>query len=314
MIIQVLLLLFSCIASLNAHEISIPAGFGINIHTSLRATKYYKHVVSQYDKYIHNALELSSKPRIPTIIHQIWLGSPLPEECQILQKTWFAHHPNWTYFLWTDTLPQTFAANVMVFKPRSFSDILTFLHDVAEKGGIFIIDIAGLAFSTRGHFDARSNYGEKSDILRYEILYHCGGLYIDTDFESLKPFDIFHHACDFYAGADYESPYFLVHNSIIGSRAKHPIIDGCMNAIRAQSKHQSSYTGTAVMMRTGPLQLAKHVAQHLSHSSDRTVIFPMTYFHPWPNEYRGANTRAEIEKWIRPESYGIHHWHVSWLH
>lgn len=33
------------------------------------------------------------------------------------------------------------------------------------------------------------NYGEKSDILRYEILCQFGGIYVDCDFECLKSFD-----------------------------------------------------------------------------------------------------------------------------
>ena len=33
--------------------------------------------------------------------------------------------------------------------------------------------------------------GEKSDIFRYEILYRFGGVYVDTDFECIKPFECF---------------------------------------------------------------------------------------------------------------------------
>ena len=35
--------------------------------------------------------------------------------------------------------------------------------------------------------DSIENKGCKSDILRYEILYQYGGIYVDTDFESIKP-------------------------------------------------------------------------------------------------------------------------------
>jgi mannosyltransferase OCH1-like enzyme len=38
-------------------------------------------------------------------------------------------------------------------------------------------------------FDRASNFGEKSDIWRYEILFRLGGVYVDTDFECVRPFD-----------------------------------------------------------------------------------------------------------------------------
>lgn len=216
-------------------------------------------------------------------------------------------------FFWTDTPEQLFAKDIRILTPRSFGDIVLVLKSTNLESGVMVIDIRGLDFSTRKHFDARSNFGEKSDILRYEILYHCGGLYVDTDFECLQSFNVFNYACDFYAGIDTGKCGYFIHNSLIASRAHHPIIEGCSRMIQAQVPQQTRYTGNDVMPRTGPILLTEEVWKHIRSCTDRTVIFPITYFHPWPNLYRGANTRAEIEKWIRPESYGIHHWHVSWL-
>lgn len=44
-------------------------------------------------------------------------------------------------------------------------------------------------------FDAAKNYGEKSDILRYEILFVYGGVYADVDVECLQPFDALAEVC-----------------------------------------------------------------------------------------------------------------------
>jgi hypothetical protein len=48
-------------------------------------------------------------------------------------------------------------------------------------------------------FSGATNYGEKSDILRYEILSQFGGIYVDCDFECLKPFDDL-LSCAFFTG------------------------------------------------------------------------------------------------------------------
>ena len=42
---------------------------------------------------------------IPPIIHQIWLGSPFPEQYKMWQKTWQLR--GWHYKLWTDPDIQT---------------------------------------------------------------------------------------------------------------------------------------------------------------------------------------------------------------
>ena len=107
------------------------------------------------DLYNRNAVNAvwSEVPRIPKIIHHIWLGSPFPEKYKILRETWKKHHPDWEFVLWTD-------------------------EDI-EAFGLFNKDL----------YDQSDNYGAKSDIARYEILYRFGGLYIDTDFESEEDYN-----------------------------------------------------------------------------------------------------------------------------
>jgi len=70
-------------------------------------------------------------------------------------------------------------------------------------------------------------YGAKSDIARYEILYRIGGLYIDTDFECLKPFDIFNHCCDFYSGVAFDENVVLF-IGLIGAAPGHPVLGTCI--------------------------------------------------------------------------------------
>ncbi|CCI39677.1 unnamed protein product [Albugo candida] len=92
--------------------------------------------------------------RIPFIIHQIWLGPhPIPAFCLQQMKTWQQIHPKWDYKLWTDN------------------------------------ELSTLKLRNENRFNLAANFGEKSDILRYEILLQFGGLYVDVDFKCLKSFE-----------------------------------------------------------------------------------------------------------------------------
>ena len=85
---------------------------------------------------------------LPKIIHQIWLGDIEPPYS--FMKSVKDNHPDYDYRLWTDdNLPHP----------------------------LFNQDL----------FDKARYYPEKADILRYELLYRFGGLYIDADIICLKP-------------------------------------------------------------------------------------------------------------------------------
>jgi inositol phosphorylceramide mannosyltransferase catalytic subunit len=91
---------------------------------------------------------------IPRVLHQIWVGPhQLPEEFAAYADTWRRHHPGWEYRLWTEAeIPP---------------------------------DLRRPEARERLRMPA-----ERSDILRVEILWREGGVYVDTDFEcrgSLEP-------------------------------------------------------------------------------------------------------------------------------
>lgn len=232
-----------------------------------------------YDQHIRDNYVYDAQARIPKIIHHIWLGSPLPEKYARYIETWKKHHPTWTFMLWDDAA-------------------------VAKLGLI----------NLRAYCAAR-NYGEKSDILRYEILYRFGGLYVDTDFECLQPFDAVHHSCDFYAGS-YPHPgggSMWVINAIIGSCPGHPILKRCIAGI--QKPADRSNTGSAAVMdRTGPSYFKRAIIEAINAGDaiQKTVIFPVTFFYPLPTVCRNYKNRREIANWMRPESLAVHHWAASW--
>lgn len=225
-----------------------------------------------FESCIRNQTSAQTQLRIPKIIHQIWLGSPLPQKYKAFAQTWMKYHPDWQYILWTDQ---------MVKKIRLINQQL---------------------------FDQTKNLGEKSDILRYEILEQMGGLYVDTDFECLKPFDVFHYQLDFYSGLEF-GPRFRLLNGLIGTCAHHPIIKEC---VRALSQHtRKTKKPTDIIACTGPTFFT-NCYRNAIEQSPLSVVFPVGYFYPWPYKQRKNTAVFEIQSWLQPESYAIHHWHMSW--
>ncbi len=275
---NILLLCAFCLIT----KAEIPNGFGINFDSSMSRTNHFnRHKIGKwmkinralYNKFIVESPEFSEEPRIPKIIHHIWVGSPLPERQQQLRKTWVENHPDWEFMFWDD-------------------------QAIAEFG-----------LQNQEAYDLAINLSEKSDIARYEILNKFGGLYVDTDFECLKPFDIFHHYLDFYTGLQYESD-FRVFNGIIASIPGHPILKACINNIRSRPTQDRNLWST--LHRTGPFYFGDQIKKFLASYPERVVAFPISYFYPIPFWVREQDWDNLVKTWVLKDSFAIHHWHVSW--
>jgi len=222
-----------------------------------------------YENNIYD-IEYSEEPRIPKIIHQIWLGSDFPSKYEAYQKSWIKNHPNWEYKLWTDK------------------------------------DISRLNMKNQRLYNSAKNYGEKSDIVRYEVLYQFGGLYVDTDFECLKPFDILHHICDFYAGI-VANPQVVTFNGLIAAKARHPILKKCLVDLQKNAQNHNNS-----LEKTGPFFFTRCILSELDKENiEKSVLFPAPYFYPWP--WYKLNDHINRQKYIKPESFAIHHWESSWM-
>ncbi len=229
---------------------------------------------------------LTANPRIPRTFHQIWIGNkPFPEKYKKWQQTWQSV-PGWTYRLWTN-------------------------EDV-EKLNLFNKDL----------FYKEKNFGARADILRMEILYRFGGVYIDTDFELLKPefFTYLTHTYDFFAGLTpidslYHWGNFVIANGIIGSIPGHPILEDYIKNLGTIDKN-------AGIIAKGPGFLSKVILMHAG-KQHRDIIFPPTFFYPVGNmqmhvkpyiSIKHFETKLKVLKrdCCHPESAAIHWWEGSW--
>jgi inositol phosphorylceramide mannosyltransferase catalytic subunit len=154
-------------------------------------------------------------------------------------------------------------------------------------------------------FKSSNNLGTRSDIASYEILRQHGGLYVDTDFECLKPFDELTYL-SYFLGIAYDIKLELYHG-LMASVPNHPIVTAC---IEKQTKVYDGEDANKIMDATGPYHLTRCFLQSVGDNFEGVVAFPMQYFYPYPNYERFGN---EPYKFIKDYSYAIHHWHVSWL-
>lgn len=209
----------------------------------------------------------SREIKIEKIIHQIWLGSPFPDKYKKFQESWITNHPDWQYKLWTDK------------------------------------EVKDIVLENRELYNKARNYGEKSDILRYEILYKFGGLYIDTDFECLKPLDILHYYYDFYIGIQpLDTSIVQLGIGLIGAKAGHPILKEAINALKTS-------TSVQIVSKTGPIFFTKLFWHNILKFPGINTALPASYFYPC-----GYNQKASDRVvWIKPESFAVHHWEGSWL-
>jgi len=128
----------------------------------------------------------STECRIPKKIHQIWLGSSIPENVQRLIDTVKENNSDYEHVLWTDE------------------------------------SVENYNFKNKELFYKAKNTGQRSDILRYAILEEYGGIYLDADFVCYKSFDSLLHL-DFFVGVSYDKEP-TVYNGLIGTVPKCKII------------------------------------------------------------------------------------------
>ena len=240
--------------------------------------EYTSVAIKLYNDFWVNAVRPGTQPSIPKIIHQIWLGSPLPEKYKQFQQSWKLYHPDWQYLLWTEK--------------------------EIEEFGLVNINL----------FRASKNYGQKADIARYEILYRIGGLYVDTDFECLRPFDVLHDCgLDFYTSCLPEASGSLnksLLNGLVASRPGHPILKACVDGLK-----KASLAYNKLFEETGTHYFTEKVFTNLASAGGRSVIFPVSFFYPLPNFYASHYiSQADAKKqFVRDESFAIHWWACSWV-
>lgn len=236
-------------------------------------------------RYIHNIADSLQTNRIPKILHQIWLGSPFPDKYKILTNHWQEMHPDWTIMLWDEKKIEEF----------------------------------GLA--NKWMYDNMRNPSAKSDVVRYEVAYSYGGVYVDTDFYCCKNIDHLRYL-NFFCGmvGSYDGRQIDVENCLVpgifGCSQGNKLVEQIILRIGEQKTIPKSIE--EIMNITGPGMFSEMVISNLE-KHPFSVAFPPNYFYPFPAQKRLTirnmtfdDTLSVISKYKYPETYATHLWHCSW--
>lgn len=220
-----------------------------------------------------------SKIKIPKIIHQLWIG-PKPAPTSFM-KTWEEKHPDYEYIFW----------NEKELEKRGFNSEL------------------------QNRIDDMDAYNGKADILRWEILYHYGGVFLDADSICIESVDdlVEHGKC--FAGYENEQirgegwtkgttqyddvlgrTHALIATGTMAFTKNHEIPRLAIEWIKNNDVHELR-TGRRAWRTVGPGLLTR-----LFHSRnwEDMIIYPSYYFlpiHASGLEYKGHGKIYAYQEW-----------------
>jgi mannosyltransferase OCH1-like enzyme len=190
-------------------------------------------------------------------------------------------------------------------------------------------DVESILLYNQEFYDESKNYGEKSDILRLELLLHYGGIYVDIDFECVNPdiFDELNRSFDFYVGFEpidhgTINGVYKICNAIIAATPHHPIIK---NLVVNMKSNWLQHQGETAVQKSGPDYFSRSILDYeTDHTfspekrSDnnryRNMYLPCTFLYPFSEpEIRGAKSHEELLSKVSPETGAIHYWSGSWF-
>jgi len=212
---------------------------------------------------------------IPKLIHQTAPTAEISEKWRPYQRRLIELHPGWTYRLWTDE-------DNLAFVKAEYPDF---------------VDV----------FTGMPKNIMRADVIRYLLMYRLGGLYLDTDYEMLKPFDLVQYDCVLPIEDEGEpgKNNLRIANSFFASAPGHPFFKAVIDALKANPPRDP---GANVLTTTGP-HFISAVFHRLSPSERADIFLPKReLFNPYTPR-NGREYRAILKQGV---AYGIHHCHGTW--
>ena len=236
----------------------------------------------------------------PKIIHQIWTGGR--QELEHFQNklarknkkqhflkwtaTWQTMHPTWTYFLWD----------------------LTSMH-------FFVSSLYPCFLETYNHL---STDIKRTDFFRILVLFHMGGVYVDIDFEALKPMDEFIRGHDIYLAEhvhNYEAGEWP--NAWMASVPKHPLWWAYL--LEMTRRHEMRPNGY-ITDSTGPHAFTETIQYYQKMFPSVSIhSFAPVFFYPCL-PLNKSSMLADFEcieanncSALYPDSVAVHHYAATWM-
>lgn len=237
----------------------------VETHEDYQNLEIYKNL---WEKNLSSQVVKDAEYRIPKVIHFIWIGpNPFPKDSLEYVRSWIDHHPDWTYKFWTD-------------RRRPLPHKKMELHLLSNFEFMTLKDC----------YQESDNYAEKSDLLRYEILYQEGGLYVDHDVECFSTFAPFHQKYDLYCGLETPHEALLsssisVCNNVIGVKKGHPVLLDAIHKVKERwAEMGAAYPGDdkeSTIYRVAQRSFASFddaVREKSGKEGNIDIVFPAAYF------------------------------------
>ncbi len=225
--------------------------------------------------------------KIPRIIHQTWKDKKIPGEIykKHWRESWRLKNPDWDYRFWTDRDNR----NLIKKHYRWFLEI----------------------------YDKYPQDIQRADAARYFILFHYGGMYVDLDFECLKPFDPLLDRGDVILGSLFEkegSHPENIPNALMLARQGSDFMQKVIELLPEKKDAK------AVEYATGPAILAEAVKTYRGH--DKLFICEKGAFYPinWATDegwelrkraHAGFFMENDPHRFF-PESFAVTYWMHNW--
>jgi mannosyltransferase OCH1-like enzyme len=235
---------------------------------------------------------LVGRTTIPPIVHQTWKTTDIPYDVYDRRwvESWKKNHPGWMHVFWTD---EQLKALGRACYPQ---------YDVmyrAEIPGIFLADFG-----------------------RYMILHRFGGLYVDLDYECLKPIDPLLAGHEFVTSWTDDETKQELNNAIIASIPGHPLLtrlmSNCCSRWLARTRERPvpeviEHVGPGPI--TGPVMMTEVTREYLNQPGNRITIHPARLLSPidWRKGFSAWKQTITPEMIARvredfPDAYAATYW------
>lgn len=198
---------------------------------------------------------------IPKIIHQLWIGPKEPPTKHM--DTWKHMNPEFEYIRWTEEELQ---------KRKFRLECKDRLVEMVEING-------------------------QADIIRWEILYEYGGVFLDADSICVEKIDDVLMNCKYFAGWEHETlRNGLIATGTMGFPPKHPLVKEAIEWIKNNCVNYHT-TGLMAWQSVGPGLLTR---MYNSGKYNDMTIFPSYTFlpiHCTGAEYKGHGKIYAYQEW-----------------
>jgi UDP:flavonoid glycosyltransferase YjiC (YdhE family) len=224
----------------------------------------------------------TTKQTIPHIIHHTWKDEQIPDHFRAWYDSWHIYHPDWQFRLWTD------------------DDC----RDLIVDHYAWFLPI----------YDAYTDQIKRVDAARYFILHHYGGVYVDLDYEALRPLEPLLEGSSLVLTN--EPPVHLqrqgqkrflnqmISNAFMASVPGHAFWEHVFELLAAWRD------APGPLDATGPFLLSRAFD---SYDGDQEItVEAYQRLCPIGSDEQWLGLPPETQELISRDAYAIHHWFGSW--